>query len=229
MLEDVDPDFPAVFQVRKLKDYKTWSCIPYPKDRWPIPLLYTEKFGEAYPWLKFLKFVEMSTHSDIRQFIFLTSPVFMLLMWQFWPINPLIFTAGIMTWTLFEYVIHRFVFHNSWCNTHFPEFTFLLHYNHHKSPNDFSRLLTPYSLFAPFSVIIYCICTRVIFPNDWNLATSFLLGVVMGFMIYDVIHYMSHYSKPYLRIQQHHLGHHFLCEKKFGFSIATWDKIFQSE
>ncbi|MEO7960120.1 MAG: fatty acid hydroxylase, partial [Ginsengibacter sp.] len=51
-----------------------------------------------------------------------------------------VFILGIFFWTLFEYLMHRFVFHWAANSERGKKFTYVLHGNHHKFPRDKQRL-----------------------------------------------------------------------------------------
>lgn len=226
-MKDIDHSWPAILQLRKLKNFKQWACTKYDTDIPSMPLIYTKRFGQSYPWLKSLQYVEAATHSSIWQLYLFWLPVFCFMFTtQVRHINPWLFSSGIVSWTLAEYCLHRFIFHNSFCNTYLPEITFLLHYNHHKQPHDLSRLSTPLLLSLPIAWLMLQIMGTWM---CWHDTMSWGLGICLGYMGYDFVHYMTHARPLVLSIQQHHMGHHQLCEKKFGFTSRVWDKVFGTE
>src|SRR5450432_2539254 len=54
-----------------------------------------------------------------------------------------IFLAGVLFWSFFEYIIHRFVFHWISENPRMQRFAYILHGNHHEFPRDRQRLFMP--------------------------------------------------------------------------------------
>ncbi len=238
-MEDVDHDWPAVFQMRQLRDYKTWACKPYPRTTENLALFYTPKFGEQYPWALPLKWLENATHNPWYVTFGLWMSMFTYGMIFHFPPSPLYFLLGMGSWSLLEYVLHRFVFHNSFCNTHLPELTLLLHYNHHKVPHNLSRLSTPFVLSFPIAAVLWSFSHRCFGAADW----SWKLGFVLAFIAYDLIHYAAHYAlvardfksklgwlaRPFSTLQHHHLSHHALGERRFGFTSNVWDVLFQSD
>jgi hypothetical protein len=63
-------------------------------------------------------------------------------------LNWALFFGGIMTWTICEYILHRFLFHMEdkpyfLNNRYFFVAHFLLHGIHHAFPNDYYRIVFP--------------------------------------------------------------------------------------
>src|SRR5690625_3679159 len=96
---------------------------------------------------------------------------------------------GMATYSLSEYIIHRFVFH---IDT--PENPFLLkmikrlHYDHHVDPTDLSLLFLPiwFSLpnFAILSGVFYLI------TGSFQLMIAFVTGVILYFLYYVCADYL---------------------------------------
>src|SRR5262245_29203511 len=58
-----------------------------------------------------------------------------------WPRLASFFGAGVLTWTLTEYLLHRFLFHSSPQGPSAKRVIFLIHGIHHDYPNDSRRLV----------------------------------------------------------------------------------------
>ena len=137
--------------------------------------------------------------------------------------------AGVLTWTLIEYLLHRFVFHyepgdKKWKQ----ELMFLIHGIHHDYPWDADRLVMPPSVSALIAVILW-------FPTQWivpgALHNAYFAGIIAGYVWYDLGHYAWHNLKPrtalgrYLR--SYHLIHHFKTPNtRYGVSTPLWDYVF---
>ncbi|XP_032086975.1 fatty acid 2-hydroxylase [Thamnophis elegans] len=146
---------------------------------------------------------------------------------------PLLFILGIFTWSLVEYIIHRFLFHmNPPANNYYLiTLHFLVHGQHHKSPFDHTRLVFPpvpaSLLFFPFYFL-----AQVVVPGELGL--SILSGGIVGYIIYDMMHYYLHYGSPkegtYLYgLKTYHIKHHFEHQKAgFGISSRFWDRPFHT-
>ena len=55
----------------------------------------------------------------------------------------LVFLAGMLFWTFFEYLMHRYVFHMIAESPRARKFIYTLHGNHHHYPRDKERLFMP--------------------------------------------------------------------------------------
>lgn len=139
----------------------------------------------------------------------------------------LVFTGALFSWTLFEYIMHRFVFHMASENKVIQRIIYTLHGNHHEYPRDKQRLFMP-----PVPSLILA---SVIFGGFYLLLHGatfmFFPGFLLGYLIYGSLHYAIHawnppfsFMKPLWR--NHHLHHYKSEEKGFGVSSSVWDRIF---
>jgi dihydroceramide fatty acyl 2-hydroxylase len=139
--------------------------------------------------------------------------------------------AGVLSWTLTEYVLHRWVFH--WTNETAwgKRIHFLLHGVHHDFPNDRDRLVMPLPTSVPLAVIFYTLFAVVLFGK--TLGEPFFVGFVIGYLFYDGTHYFVHHFVPGSRwgkfLRRHHLTHHFADhDGGFGVSSPLWDYVFRT-
>lgn len=137
---------------------------------------------------------------------------------------------GLLTWTLVEYTLHRFLFHiktNSyWANT----VHYLIHGCHHKHPMDGLRLVTPPAATAILSVPFYYLFQLMSTPST---APALFGGVLLGYVMYDCTHYFLHHGQPSKglarNLKRYHLNHHFKIQTKgFGVTSSLWDIVFQT-
>ena len=112
----------------------------------------------------------------------------------------LLVTFGILSWSFFEYVRHRFVFHmehQSFFIRH-PIFYlchFLVHGVHHAFPNDHYRnVAPPHSLGMLLYSAIFHFGLKRILPIWFY--DGFVAGVLIGYAMYDSIHFQLHFSDP---------------------------------
>ncbi|MDT0551664.1 sterol desaturase family protein [Urechidicola vernalis] len=150
------------------------------------------------------------------------------------PINTFIslFIVSIFSWTLTEYLLHRFIFHWINENKYVQRFHFIMHGSHHQYPKDTERLLMPpvpglimgsllFGLqYVLFSIFGYGVLTWGFFP-----------GFFLGYLLYSFLHRATHvYSPPkkyFGWIWRHHLLHHYRYPNKaFGVSNTIWDRVF---
>jgi sterol desaturase/sphingolipid hydroxylase (fatty acid hydroxylase superfamily) len=127
---------------------------------------------------------------------------------------PAGFLAGLFTWTLSEYTLHRFVFH--------------------------FRLRTPWQ--ERLSFLFHSVHHAQLFYGFFYLALSVLLGIahwiaplfpgfVGGYLLYDMLHYSTHHFRFRWRawqfLRRHHMAHHAQTPTmRFGVSSPLWDIVF---
>lgn len=146
--------------------------------------------------------------------------------------TALIFVAGMMTWSLFEYTIHRFVFHFFAESERARKIVYVIHGNHHEYPRDKERLFMP----AVPSLIIASTLFAIMYVIAWIFGVTggvfaFFPGFLIGYLIYGSMHYAIHawnppfkWMKPLWR--NHHLHHYKNVELGFGVSSTLWDHVF---
>lgn len=152
---------------------------------------------------------------------------------------PPLFVLGILLWTLFEYLIHRFIFH------YYPpadakwriRLHFLLHGQHHKAPFDPQRLVFP-----PVPAGLIMLVFFVAFLPLFGLAAVMFMvaGGIFGYVCYDMVHYFDHHGRKELNrfglrwlhlylndMQSYHMFHHFgRAGLGYGISTKLWDYVF---
>ncbi len=141
----------------------------------------------------------------------------------------LLFGAAFFSWTLFEYMVHRFLFHYKPRHKWSKKLVYLFHENHHEYPRDKNRLLMPPLPAAVLAVGIFYLLQLVM---D-KLTYVFFPGFVSGYLVYAMIHYSIHaFNPPYRWLKplwkQHQLHHYKDAAKGFGVSTSLWDRLFRS-
>lgn len=137
------------------------------------------------------------------------------------------FAAGILAWTILEYFLHRYVFHFHPKSEFGKRIMFIIHGVHHDYPNDSKRLVMPPSLSIPLAFGFYYLYNFLV--GD-VFVLPFFAGTVLGYLVYDMLHYSFHHlnwdNKLFMRLKAHHLKHHFKDpDLGFGVSSTLWDKI----
>jgi sterol desaturase/sphingolipid hydroxylase (fatty acid hydroxylase superfamily) len=137
------------------------------------------------------------------------------------------FLGGLVFWTFFEYMIHRFIFHWVSENPRTRRFGYIMHGNHHEFPRDRQRLFMP----AIPSLLISSMVILVMYALMNFYVFVFFPGFILGYLLYASVHYAIHawnppfkWMKPIWR--NHHLHHYRNDEKGFGVSSHIWDKVF---
>lgn len=133
------------------------------------------------------------------------------------------FSAGVVTWTLLEYWLHRIVFHRL---VPFRK----LHDLHHSLPTA--------KIGTPTWVTAILICGGILLPLWWevtfNLASGLTAGLAAGYLWYVTVHHAVHHWRTragsYLHAakRRHAKHHHALYQCYFGVTTSLWDKVFQT-
>lgn len=138
-----------------------------------------------------------------------------------------VFTAGIVVWTLTEYALHRFVFHWQPRSRVMQQFVFVMHGNHHAQPNDPLRNLMPPIVSLPLGGAIWAAMVAVVGPSGHWL----FLGFMTGYVSYDLVHYAAHQWSMKGRLARmlkvHHMRHHHLHQAgNYAITALFWDRLF---
>jgi dihydroceramide fatty acyl 2-hydroxylase len=130
------------------------------------------------------------------------------------------FAAGLLGWTLLEYLIHGWMAHLH------DTFVTPMHAGHHRDPR---------AVFAIGAWLPSIAAAAVLF-GFFRVAPGavFYYGLLGGFIAYEVIHYRLHFASvltPYeRRLRDRHLVHHLrrpmMC---LGVVASFWDRIFGTE
>ena len=137
---------------------------------------------------------------------------------------------GYFIWTLIEYFGHRFLFHYEFPGRFGARIHFLIHGVHHVHPNDPLRLVMPALLSGPIMLIAYGV-VRLLFGLP--LGYPVLMGFILGYLSYDMVHYYVHHGEPRTRLgltlRRLHMLHHFRDPTRgFGVSAPWWDVLFKT-
>jgi len=139
------------------------------------------------------------------------------------------FVVGILSWTLLEYIIHRYVFHYEPKTRWGKMLHFIMHGVHHDYPNDATRLVMPPIISIPLAVIFYV----VFWLTLGRFAPAALAGFGFGYVCYDTIHYATHHFAMkrgiWRWLKQYHLRHHYQDDHAgYGVSSPLWDYVFKT-
>jgi dihydroceramide fatty acyl 2-hydroxylase len=136
--------------------------------------------------------------------------------------------AGYALWTLFEYWLHRLVFHFEPEQGIGARMHWIIHGVHHDHPNDPMRLVMPPAVSAPVGAAVFAALYLVLGSHD---APGVAAGFFIGYLVYDMTHYYLHHFRPRGRLgrvlRERHMRHHFQDETRgFGISAPYWDDLF---
>jgi dihydroceramide fatty acyl 2-hydroxylase len=136
--------------------------------------------------------------------------------------------GGYALWTLFEYWLHRIVFHFEPEQGFGARLHWIIHGVHHDHPNDPMRLVMPPSVSIPLGAAVFGLL-YLIFGRRY--APGIGAGFFLGYLVYDMMHYYLHHFRPHGRLgrmlRERHMRHHFQDDTRgFGISAPYWDEIF---
>src|SRR3984957_11255389 len=138
--------------------------------------------------------------------------------------------AGYALWTLFEYWLHRLVFHFEPQEGFGARLHWIIHGVHHDHPNDPMRLVMPPAVSLPLGAVVFGLLF-LIFGRSY--APGLGAGFFAGYLVYDMTHYYLHHFRPRGRLarmlRERHMRHHFQDDtRRFRISAPYWDDIFRT-
>jgi sterol desaturase/sphingolipid hydroxylase (fatty acid hydroxylase superfamily) len=152
--------------------------------------------------------------------------------WLPWPAVVGFFALGVGSWSITEYLLHRWVFHHVSDHPAWQRFHYLMHGFHHEYPRDSDHLFMPplpsLVLAGAFFSLFWGMCTLLgVQAGVWG----FFPGFMGGYLAYSSLHYAMHTIpnppkalRPLWR--HHHLHHASSPERAFGVSSRVWDRVF---
>lgn len=141
------------------------------------------------------------------------------------------FVLGVLSWSLFEYFVHRVGYHKRTKSKKLQWFLDALHLHHHNNLQDYRVLNAGFLLIYPLTIVL--LSTVYLFTENLVLVSGFGLGMTIYYLFYEYVHYQIHLKKHkrgYLKtLQNYHLFHHYKnWNTNFGNTITIWDKIFKT-
>ena len=139
----------------------------------------------------------------------------------------LTFLGGMLFWSFFEYIAHRFIFHLVSEKKSLQKFAYTLHGNHHHYPRDKQRLFMPP---VPSVIIASAIFGSMYLVMRLN-TFMFFPGFILCYLLYGSMHYAIHaWNSPFKWMKglwrNHHLHHYKNEHLGFGVSSTLWDHVF---
>ena len=144
--------------------------------------------------------------------------------WDSWLLYSFL---GVISWTIVEYVMHRFVFHFEPKGKLGRRLHFIIHGVHHDYPNDQKRLVMPPSLSMPLAILFYLLFKLIVPVSGLAIFYSFFL---IGYLVYDLGHYALHHchfkNAIFRQLKKNHMRHHYQDPTKgYGVSSVIWDHV----
>ncbi len=132
---------------------------------------------------------------------------------------------GIFSWSLLEYLLHRFLGHD---RRTMPNFFSVEHTRHHTEGNYFAPTWKKALAAIATSMFVFLLLRSV---AEQGMALAYTIGFVGMYVAYEVVHRRAHTHEGigaygrYLR--RHHFHHHFGNPKaNHGVTSPVWDLVF---
>jgi len=174
------------------------------------------------------KYINLNKQVKCFAFYFGFLTAYYILLWMV-PMNYTLFglfllLSGWLSWTFFEYILHRFWMHDKDAKDNSPMAQ--RHHHHHTHPTDIK--VTPMQrllLFGIVSALLVC----SIYVSVYLLI---IVGFVFGFSGYTMMHWVLHQRwsvKVFPRLHRYHIYHHCKYPNScYGISVCWWDLLFKT-
>ena len=146
-----------------------------------------------------------------------------------WQQTLLLIVAGVFSWTLIEYGLHRFVFHYRARSTFGRKFVHAAHLSHHENPRGTNRLFSSLIISLPIATVYFVSAWLV--TGSLQRATYQFTGLTAGYSVYEWLHFQAHHRRPRLRLfrylRKYHLLHHYQTPRqRYGVTSPLLDVVF---
>lgn len=184
---------------------------------------FLEALSKTRPWVIYCLYLPLIILLPIYGYLRLTLGGTFIALW---------FLGGILFWTLFEYLAHRYLFHYHPSTEFGQRMVYIFHGNHHEFPRDPRRLFMPPLPSVLMSGTVFAICCLLswLLTDRLHVAFIFFPGFMCGYLMYVSLHYAIHRYRPPRALRalwKHHYLHHYKDpEHAFGVSSPLWDLIF---
>ena len=123
----------------------------------------------------------------------------------------LLISSGVLSWTLIEYALHRFIFHYHARSTLGRKLVYAAHLSHHENPRATNQFFS--SLLVSLPVAIVYVLLAWIVTGSLHASAYTFAGLAGGYSCYEWLHFQAHHRRPRLRLfrylRRYHLLHHY--------------------
>jgi sterol desaturase/sphingolipid hydroxylase (fatty acid hydroxylase superfamily) len=180
---------------------------------------FMEKFTRTPIWIPQIMFIVLSVLVLRYGYINTNTPLITTFFIMF---------AGFISWSLAEYLVHRFLYHTETNSDTLTRIQHNGHSIHHLYPKDPTRLAMP-----PLPAIVL---SSLFFGLFWLIMGKFSFffwpGFMWGYLAYITFHFAQHRFRipkypPLRRLWKQHLVHHYKNPYvAYGVSTQLWDFVF---
>jgi sterol desaturase/sphingolipid hydroxylase (fatty acid hydroxylase superfamily) len=173
--------------------------------------------------------------TPLRVVIFTTVPLMIGCAWLGWSSSPwpkalLGVSLGLVYWSLFEYAVHRWLYHVAFRAGRWRNFIESLHLYHHRELAD-PRVLNAGPLLTYPLLAVLLLPVYLASGFDGAFTGRVGIGILGYYTFYEFVHYGIHYRvfpSGYMgMIQRYHLFHHEGAHwgSNFGNTSPLWDRL----
>jgi sterol desaturase/sphingolipid hydroxylase (fatty acid hydroxylase superfamily) len=139
--------------------------------------------------------------------------------------------SGVLFWTFLEYFFHSVGFHRPTRSSRLQEVQ-ASHLGHHADPTELTQIVSRLSFTLPVALAIFGVLTLMLWSAQ--LAGLVMVGVIVGYLAYEVIHYRIHVGRrsrwlPRSLVRNHLYHHHKDQTRCFGVTTTLWDHVFRTQ
>jgi len=148
-----------------------------------------------------------------------------------WWQNLLFISFGVLSWTLIEYGLHRFIFHYSARSAFGRKLVYAAHLSHHEAPHAANQLFSSLLISLPIATV-YLLLAWIV-TGSLHAAAYLFAGLTVGYFCYEWLHFQAHHRRPRLRLfrylRKYHLLHHYQTQElRFGVTSPLFDVIMRT-
>jgi dihydroceramide fatty acyl 2-hydroxylase len=145
-----------------------------------------------------------------------------------WRRDSLLIGLGVLSWTLIEYGLHRFVFHYNARSVFGRRLLYAAHLSHHEHPRATSHFFSSLLLSLPIATTYFLLAW--VAAGSLHTASYMFSGLAAGYFCYEWLHFQAHHRRPRLRLfrylkKYHLLHHHETPDFRFGVTSPLFDML----
>lgn len=182
--------------------------------------------------------MKKSITSDWKQFtpVYFFTSVVAFIGWAIWFAEAVslgealgLLAIGFISWSFVEYGLHRFVFHYDAKSELGRKIIYYQHLEHHDYPRKLEQLFANLSTSVPVSSVYFLIVWSLL--GSWQRAGCVYVGLIIGYFLYEFLHYQAHHMSPRLGVlrylkKYHLLHHHHREDRRYGVTTPLLDILF---